>query len=245
MSTLLAIDAGNTRIKWGVHDGHGWTSHGKIETGQVAALKATLESNKKLNIINKIIISNVADETVTQSLRQQLQPYNAEIQIVESSAQQCGVSNGYDVPAQLGADRWCALIGARNIFQGDAIVIMAGTAMTIDALTGEGKFLGGIIVPGLSLMQDALRIRTANLRPGMGAFKPFPTHTQDAIHSGMIQASQGAIAQMRHALQQQTRHDVTCLISGGAAEWLAPHLAQPTIRIENLVLEGLLKIGTT
>jgi type III pantothenate kinase len=245
MSTLLAIDAGNTRIKWRVHDSHAWLSHGKLETALVATLKTALEAEIKLNKINKIVISNVAGEKVAQSLTQQLQSYDVEITFVQPSAQQCGVTNGYDIASQLGADRWCALIGARHIFQGDAVVVMAGTAMTIDALTSDGKFLGGIIVPGLSLMQDALHSRTANLRPVAGVFKPFPAHTQDAIHSGIIQASLGAIAQMRSALQKQTRHEVTCLISGGAAEWLAPHIEQPVMRFENLVLEGLLMIGTT
>ncbi|MGB8338205.1 MAG: type III pantothenate kinase [Burkholderiales bacterium] len=243
MSNLFAIDIGNTRTKWGVHDGRGWIEQDAVETGQQTSVIEQIKDKKTFNIINKIYISSVADKNITAKLIQQLENTGAEMKSVHARKQQCGVTNHYDTPEQLGSDRWCALIAAHQLHQGHAIVIMAGTAMTIDALTADGKFLGGIIVPGLSLMQDALRNRTAMLRPGAGAYKPFPANTQDAIHSGIISASLGAIAQMRCAMQSAGYAKPTYIIGGGGADWLVPHLNEPVIRVDNLVLEGLLHIA--
>lgn len=243
MNNILAIDIGNTRTKWGVHDGHKWLEQNFLETAQLSDFPGQLANNKIFNKINKIYVSSVADKSLTSALIQQLQSTAANIQLVRARTQQCGVANHYDTPEQLGSDRWCALIGAHQLRQGSSIVVMAGTAMTVDALTAEGHFLGGIILPGLLLMQDALHSRTANLQPEAAAYKSFPTHTQDAIHSGIISASLGAIANMRSALQSAGQPNPTCIISGGGAPWLAPHIALPVIQIDNLALEGLLHIA--
>jgi type III pantothenate kinase len=243
MNRLLAIDIGNTRTKWGVHGGHNWLEQGFLETAQLLKFAARIKHDKISNKINKIYISSVADESLTSTLIQQL-PFTAtDVQLVRARSQQCGVINHYDTPEQLGSDRWCALIGARQLYNGSAIVVMAGTAMTVDALTAEGHFLGGIILPGLVLMQDALRSRTARLQPEVATFLAFPTHTQDAIHSGIISASLGAIEKMRSAMHAAGHPNASCIISGGSALWLAPHLAQPVLQTDNLVLEGLLQMA--
>jgi type III pantothenate kinase len=243
MHNLLAIDIGNTRTKWGLHDGRAWLEQGFLETAQLSSFDKQLKKNKKFKIINKIYLSSVTDKCVTTTFIQQLQSTGADIQLVHARAQQCGVTNHYATPEQLGSDRWCALIGARELNKGPAIVVMAGTAMTVDALTADGHFLGGIILPGLLLMQEALRSRTAHLRPEVAAYKLFPTHTQDAIHSGIISASLGAIASMRSALQAESQLNPTCIISGGGAPWLAPYVESPVMQVENLALEGLLHIA--
>lgn len=243
MSKILAIDIGNTRAKWGVHDGQAWIEQGAVETVQLAAFADQLSATLNLNLINKIWISSVVDKNITLNFMQQLSFMHAELNLVEPSARKCGVINHYDIAEQLGTDRWCALIAARHIHKGHAIVVMAGTAMTVDALTADGHFLGGMIVPGLSLMQDALRKRTANLRPEVGDFKAFPTQTQDAIHSGIISASLGAITHARNAMHAAGNLDPVCIIGGGGAAWLAPHIAPPLKQIDNLVLEGLLRIA--
>ena len=243
MNNLLAIDIGNTRTKWRLHDGIIWQEQGALDTAQIKALESSLRNNIKFHILNKLYISSKDEKSTTASVIQQLAFTGAKVNLVQATKQQCGVTNHYATPEQLGSDRWCALIAARHLHQGSAVVVMAGTAMTVDALTAEGHFLGGIIVPGLSLMQDSLRNRTANLRPDTGAYRAFPSHTQDAMHSGIISASLGAIEKMRNTLVIAGHTDPICIISGGAASQLAPHLASPVMQIENLVLEGLLQIA--
>jgi len=100
---------------------------------------------------------------------------------------------------------------------------MAGTATTIDALNANGLFRGGLILPGLSLMRAALARNTADLPHAAGHYRPHPTNTDDAIVSGAIHATLGAIERMRSTLDE----DALCLLSGGAAAELAPHFGVP------------------
>jgi type III pantothenate kinase len=153
------------------------------------------------------------------------------------------VTNSYRIPAQLGTDRWAALIGARALGAGAKLVVVAGTAMTIDALTAEGLFLGGVIVPGLMLMHGALHDNTAQLGVTPGKFDAFPKETGDAIASGALQASVGAVMRLREALRAHVQSEPECLVSGGAAGLLAPHLPFPAAIRDNLVLDGLVAIA--
>ena len=88
---------------------------------------------------------------------------------------QCSVSNGYDEADRLGSDRWAALIAAHHLHPDrDLLVVQAGTAVTIDTLSAQGNFRGGMIVPGFRLMLDALARSTAGLDTGREKSAPFP-----------------------------------------------------------------------
>ena len=100
------------------------------------------------------------------------------------------------------------------------IVVNAGTAVTIDALDGDGVFRGGLILPGIDLMLRALADNTAALRTPPGAFANYPTTTADALFSGAVQAACGAIEQMRRWLRGHGP-EVTCY---------SPAAAHPTSR---------------
>jgi type III pantothenate kinase len=143
----------------------------------------------------------------------------------------------------LGSDRWSALIGARSLEKGPCLVVCAGTALTADALDADGRFLGGIIAPGLRLMQRALADNTAALQIQQGAFAPFPDNTADALHSGALQALVGAVERMLRQLEAQVGQTPRCLASGGDAPLLLPLLPPHTQHVENLVLEGLIRMA--
>jgi type III pantothenate kinase len=113
--------------------------------------------------------------------------------------------------------------------------VQAGTATTIDLLGADGLFHGGLILPGLLLMRQSLARNTAGLPQARGTFRARPTNTDDAIASGALQATLGAIERMRAELDPQA----LCLVSGGAAAELLPHLAHPAQQVDYLVLEGL------
>ena len=120
------------------------------------------------------------------------------------------MTNGYDHPTRLGVDRWVALIGARHriLARGaprPALVVMVGTAVTVDALDTEGSFLGGLILPGFGLMLRALEMGTAGLKAPTGEAVEFPTNTSDALMSGGADAIAGAIERMHRKLAQALR----------------------------------------
>src|SRR5205085_1163284 len=139
-----------------------------------------------------------------------------------------GVTNGYDHPNRLGTDRWVALVGARHrvLAMGGtprpALVVMVGTAVTVDALDETGRFLGGLIIPGFGLMLRALEMGTAGLKAPTGDVRDFPTNTSDALMSGGAHSIAGAIERTYRRLRDRTRQEPVLLMSGGAALKLAP-----------------------
>jgi type III pantothenate kinase len=237
---VLAIDAGNTRIKWGVHDGRGWAMTGAVATADSASLAAGWHG---ASLARRAIASNVAGPEVAAHLARACADRGIAFEVIRSVAAQCGVTNAYADPAQLGTDRWAALVAARDIAADAVLVVMAGTALTIDALASGGRFMGGVIVPGPAMMRRSLDRGTAGLRLTEGRFTPLPRSTPDAITSGAIQAAAGAVERMAAAMRQSGVEPARLLLSGGAAAELEPHLHMPAAVHENLVLEGLVRIA--
>lgn len=232
----LLIDAGNTRIKWAVVDSSGaggsnWQHSGTLPVAQSGGLSQHLAG---LQQIRQAWVSNVAGEKVAQHIRNACAP--SQPHFIVAQAVQCGVHNGYASPAQLGSDRWAALIAAWYQVRGACLVVNSGTATTVDALSAKGEFLGGLILPGMELMQRNLYDATAQLQATQGQYAPFPLNTADALYSGAVQASCGAI-ERQHALLGQSSAPV--MLSGGAAAALCEHLNAPLRIVDNLVLQGL------
>jgi type III pantothenate kinase len=235
---VLAIDAGNTRIKWGLHDGSRWLAAGWVATARPAPLRRRFAA---LPPVGVIVISNVAGAALRDALARLLPP--APVQWLRSVAAQCGVRNSYAKPGQLGCDRWAALIAAHHIHAGATVVVNAGTALTVDALTADGVFVGGVIVPGADLMRSALARDTAGLRRRAGVFSFFPDNTGDAILSGTVNALCGAVERVGRNLEAAGGQPPLCLLSGGAAGLIAPHLNLEVKVVDNLVLAGLAVIA--
>jgi type III pantothenate kinase len=237
---ILAVDAGNSRVKWALYDGRtfvreGWVAHADIGT--------LAEAWARLPVPSSIVVANVAGDTVRAGLERLFVRWQTGIQWISATRTQCGITSRYDDPAQLGADRWASLIGARQLVSGACLVVNVGTAMTVDALTAQGEFLGGIIVPGFDLMHEALAANTACLSAERGKFAPFPLATADAITSGAIQALCGAVERMRLAMLEAGQGEPTLVFGGGAGGIVAQRLGRPVRVVERLVLEGLVRIG--
>jgi type III pantothenate kinase len=246
----LAIDAGNTRLKWGLFDVTGRvTGHGACLNTELADLR--------LPAAKKVVISNVAGNTIEARLKTLLVNH-PDIQWVTSQAEACGVKNSYVQPEKLGTDRWAALIAAWNIKQSPCVVVNAGTAVTVDALE-NARFTGGLILPGMDLMQQSLYLGTAQL-PIQNARKEsaidtFATSTNDAIYAGTLYAITGAIMLMAEELQKKTGQAPWILMSGGNAAQIHNQLKQlgnkhdsvtnQVIIIDNLVLQGLFLLGNS
>jgi len=233
---MLAIDAGNTRIKWGVRAQGDWLQRDSWPTADAARLGQVLGS---VGDAHRILVSNVAGDAVRAHIERALGERGWQPEFIGSRAQQCGVRSCYDDPAQLGCDRWAALVGARRLYPGACLVVNAGTATTVDALCEDGLFLGGIIVPGIELMRSALAAHTAGLPLQSGEVRYFPANTGDAIMSGAAHASCGAIERLAAFMHESGQGPVRVILSGGGAELIRPLLALDTSVVEYLVLEGL------
>lgn len=232
---ILCLDAGNTRLKYGLFDGRNWQVQGALDHDVLDELISGPGRRA-----TRIIACNVAGESVRQRIEALAASLALPLDWLTSTSAACGVRNGYDTPQQLGADRWAALIGARALHTGACVVVMAGTATTVDAMDQTGLFRGGLILPGLALMRTALAHNTADLPQATGHYRTQPTNTDDAIVSGAIHATLGAIERMRDSLTE----DTLCVLSGGAATDLLPHIRVPLRLVDNLALEGLARCGT-
>ncbi len=233
----LALDIGNSRIKWGLRHHGQWHGTGSLPTTSWPALASLLRDHPSLT---RVLATLVAGPEVAKGIEACCADAGVPLQWIHAAREAGGVVNRYDIPQQLGADRWAALIGAHALTDQPAVVVCAGTATTVDALTAEGEFLGGIILPGLSLMTQALRTGTAGLSAESdGLFTAFPRTTLDAIATGRVLATAGAIERMVRALQACQSQPVICVMSGGHAPLLRTHLELPVVAVEYLVLEGL------
>ena len=237
---ILAIDAGNSRIKWGVHEDGSWLVQGWVATGRAAQLSRAWA---RIERPDAVIAANVAGARIARTLAAAARRFRRPVRFVTSTAAQCGVRNSYANPRQLGADRWAALIGAWNLHRGPCVVVNAGTTVTVDALDGGGVFLGGMIVAGAGLMRDALARNTAGLRPRPGRFAYFPSRTADAIESGAVNALAGAVERMVRFMREAGVPSPLTVLAGGAAQIIAPQLNGAVEVVDNLVLEGLVCIA--
>lgn len=233
---IVCIDSGNSRIKWGVHDGSAWCEQGAVAHTEIAQL-GTLCQRWPQPV--QLLVANVAGPEIGLAVQQALQPWVGVWREVKAEVRGGGVTNLYQNPAQLGVDRWCALIGARSLGQSARLVVMAGTATTIDSLDADGNFLGGLILPGSELMRRALAKDTAALPFAEGNYRVHPRCTDDAIVSGCIEAQAGAVERAFARLEGPAG----CLVSGGNAEVLGRYLVIPHVLVHNLPLEGLKQLA--
>ncbi|WP_297325180.1 type III pantothenate kinase [Nitrosomonas sp.] len=241
MAYILAIDSGNSYIKWGLYADNLWIQKGKVLYSEISTLKEEFSDLPKPTLI---VISHVARAITRSQLDIIVSIWSTRTHWVVAQAFQCDVLNGYANPAQLGSDRWAALIAAWEIRHHACLVINVGTAVTIDALSDSGKFLGGIIMPGMHLMLNSLLSGTQLIKADAGSYRNFPQNTNDAIQSGVIQCLVGAIERMYNLLSLQQDHPVeTCIMSGGGASSLIPFIKIPIMIVENLVLDGLVIIA--
>jgi type III pantothenate kinase len=250
--TFLAIDIGNTRLKWAHYaspqPGARLLAHGAVFLETIDRLADT--EWKSLPPPSSMLGCVVAGEGVRREVEEQLEQlahWQVEPRWVVSTAQAAGVTNGYDHPNRLGTDRWVALIGAWQRVRAagaprPALVVMVGTAVTVDALDETGRFIGGMILPGFGLMLRALEMGTAGLKAPTGEVVDFPTNTSDALMSGGAHAMAGAIERMAHKLRERTGREPVFVMTGGAAVKLAPIVRLPFETVDTLIFDGLLEL---
>ncbi len=247
--TFLAIDIGNTRLKWALYAA---PQPGAAVLQQGVAFLETIDDLaegdwKQLPVPTSMLGCVVAGESVRRRVEEQMELWELDAHWVVPKAQEAGLVNGYDHPSRLGADRWVCLAGARwHVLKSGpprpALVVMVGTAVTVDALDATGRFLGGLILPGFGLMQRALEQGTDGLRVPTGEVVDFPTNTSDALMSGGANAMAGAIERQARRLRQRTGQEPLLLMTGGAASKLAPITDLPFQTLDSLIFDGLLQL---
>ena len=169
--TFLALDIGNTRLKWALYDsprsGAQLLDSGAEFLENIEKLAegpwSTIQAPKQ------VLGCAVASDVIRRRVEDQMEAWDVAPQWVVASEAEAGLRNGYDHPARLGADRWVAMIGAYQhlLSKGPPqpmVLVMVGTAVTVEAVDASGKFLGGLILPGHGIMLRALESGTDGTR---------------------------------------------------------------------------------
>lgn len=246
---FLAIDVGNTRLKWALYaeprPGARLLAHGAVFLETIDQLAESDWAD--IPVPTSMLGCVVAGDAVKRRVEEQMEIWDLEPRWVVPGARGAGVENGYDHPARLGADRWAAVIGAhRRAIAGKprrpALVVMVGTAVTVDAVDAEGRFLGGLILPGFGLMLRALEMGTAGLKVPTGDVVDFPTNTSDALMSGGAFAIAGAIERSHRRLLAVAGQAPLLLMTGGAAAKLEHIVELPFETVDTLIFEGILAL---
>ncbi|MFP4648298.1 MAG: type III pantothenate kinase [Halorhodospira sp.] len=244
----LLLDLGNTSVKWAAATADGsLVRTGRIPYPASGGAAATAEALGRAwpgaVAPVRIDLVSVCDPAWQQCLEARLDALWAVPQHrLRSTAVAAGVRSGYRRPAELGADRWAALIGARHLVApAGACILDCGTAITVDGIDQEGCHLGGAIFPGPRLLLDALAQGTAalpELAPGVAASVPADS-TEAGMVSGVAVGTIGAV----HALTEQVL--AACLpgarriLTGGGAGCLHEALGPEWEHRPHLVLEGV------
>lgn len=248
----LLLDAGNTRIKWAWLDPAGGMRTGASyqHAGREAAdlLEPVAQGDEPSPAA--VYVSNVGGRTLGTALDAALARLWPAVPVhwLTAAAEGYGVRCAYARPAQLGADRWAALIGARSLWSGAVAVLDFGTAITLDGLDAGGRHTGGLIAPGYTLMIRALMRDTGDLAAAGPAAADtgvslFATGTAAGIEAGVQHCIRGLLRQVTEALDAWAPAGYTLAVTGGGLDHVREALPADA-RIEpDLVLHGLARIA--
>ncbi len=233
---ILLLDLGNTRMKWCLWNGQSTSPVQACQHEEAVSQLGLFLQAHPLPI--RALGCTVTEAAHGEAIGAMLAALGIPLYWQKPRANCLGMRTTYNINS-LGADRWLSLLAAWQKRAGDVLVINAGTALTVDALTDAGDYLGGTISPGWQLMRQALATGTARLGRPDGQYAHFPDNTADAIHTGILAALRGPIEQLARKLAATQGQIDGCFLSGGDAELIHPILNITSWPVDNLVLEGL------
>jgi type III pantothenate kinase len=248
---ILCVDVGNTQIVGGVFDGDHlevqirFTSTGKPSSDELGVFlrSALRENGVDPGEIEQIAFCSVVPDIV-HSLRNAFRKYFDVDPFVLQAGAKTGLKIRYRNPQEVGSDRIADAIAAVDLFPGKHLVIVDfGTATTIEAVTRDREYLGGLILPGLRLAMEALEHNTAKL-PAVEIVRPAEVvgrSTSESIQSGLYFGNLGAIQYAIDRIIAETfRGERPTVISTGGFSSLYRDAGLFDHVIPDLLLRGLL-----
>lgn len=241
------LDVGNTAAKWrqgcGTDDGRiGGCDHGRDWRELARQMRDGLAGRPE-SLAVASVAGRDADVALAQALRD---TFSLDPWFYYSPAADLGVSNRYEEPGRLGVDRWLALLEAHHVLGGAAIIVDCGSALTLDAVSADGRHVGGYIVPGLRMLEKSLLANTGSVRfePARSWSSLAPgASTTECVHNGVMRMTVAFITETAVALQQAVQDTCPIIMTGGDAARVAPWLEMPVSVKPELVLDGLERVA--
>ena len=245
---LFAVDVGNTNLTLGVHRNGGWAGRWRLKTDPAqtvdgwGVLFRNLFTLTDLDFadVGGIIISSVVPQ-LDSSLEEMAKTYFRATPLFVSAATDTGLALKVDNPAEVGADRIVNGVSAFQRYGGPCIVVDFGTAVTFDAISGKGEYLGGAICAGIGISSEALFRRTAQLPhiqirdPKNVIGKNTVANLQSGLYYGTVGMVEGILGRMKKELGSKTK----IIATGGQARVVCRGCPSVNEIDDDLTLEGL------
>ena len=239
----LLVDIGNARIKWAVQRADGIHPGRPILRGNKAFKDIARPAWKDLDAPRRIIISNVAggdyEKPVITWLKRR---WKVTPEFLRATASHLGVTNAYKEPARLGADRWACLLAAHSLYRQPVVIVDCGTAITVDALTSDGRHLGGLIAPGIELMTASLTSRAPGIEMLHSENQDIALlggSTEVGVAGGVLYAAVSLVDRVLTDLKAELGRSTRLIVTGGDAPRISPLLSNQPLQEPDLVLKGL------
>jgi type III pantothenate kinase len=242
---ILVIDVGNTRLKWA------WLTSTGLSDQQAIVYRdakpgmwttALFETGQKPV---RVLVSNVAGPSMAKTLVNLAKKrFGVAVEFVGAVPEFQGLTNGYLDPSLLGADRWLALIAAWTTARSALCVVDAGTAVKVDSIDSDGQHLGGLIVPGIHMMREALIKSTSDIARAVEQSTPsmagvLANNTIGAVSRGAVFALAGMADRAAEVVENSTGVKPRLFITGGDAGMISGSMRSQGEIVPDLVLRGL------
>lgn len=238
----LYLDLGNTRLKWAAGDAVAWAHRGACPVADLpAALDAQWGGLPRPQAVWMAGAEPAGDAVIDWVASH----WKLGVQRVAASREAAGVANGYLRPSELGADRWAALVAARALTDREYFVVDCGTAITVDAVDADSRFVGGAILPGLRMSRTALVRGTAGIETvgeEMEADGPMGCSTAAAVAGGTLWGLAGAVDRLLEAAGR-VPEGAPVFITGGDALHFQALLRHHVTVVPDLVLQGIARLA--
>jgi type III pantothenate kinase len=254
---LLALDIGNTNIVAGLFEGRVLRSQWRISSSErtadefAAFFKIAFDAHDLHFLdVRGVVVSSVVPSLTPQAALLARQYFRVEPLIVGRDTD-TGLSNEYDDPRAVGADRLVNALAALTKYSCACVIADFGTATTVDAVSSDGAYLGGAIAPGLGISTDALFQAAARL-PRVELVPPedgitLARHTAASMQAGLVFGYAGLTKELvKRAKAEVLRREaasgkdrVQVVATGGLAELIAPLVPEIDAVEPNLALDGL------
>jgi type III pantothenate kinase len=248
---LLAIDVGNTQTHFGTFDGKSLVEHWRVATeveattDELAARLASLLALRDIGLdsVSGAIVSSVVPQ-LTPGYAEMSERYLSVRCLLVGPGVRTGMPIRLENPRELGADRLVNAVAAYDRFGGPCAVVDFGTAVTFDAVSGDGEYLGGVIGPGVVISMEALASRTAKLPPIELGEPPPPAQvigrsTQASLQSGIVYGFAGAVDAIARRVQRELGAETSFIATGGHANAIVPYCEMVDEIDDLLTLTGL------
>lgn len=248
---LLAIDVGNTNIVFGAFKGkeliHDWriSSDQKKTSDEFGMLVTEMLANVQLKPVDieAVIMSSVVPN-IMHTMQNMIVKYFHQYPMVVGAGVKTGINIRYDNPKEVGADRIVNAVAALERYGGPCIIIDLGTAITFCVVDDKKNYLGGLILPGISISAEALVSRTSKLpkieiiKPEKVIGKTTVSSMQNGLYYGFSTMIDGIVKHICGEIQMDPS-DVHVIATGGFSNLLVSDSEYDIIIDRDLTMDGL------